>query len=98
MLSSASAVPLPDGTVMVIGGYNGHYLQTNEIFDPVRNRWKKIASDPVPREKAVTVLPSDGTVLVEGGLNPGGFTSVGEIYNPRTDKWANLPPPKSQTP
>lgn len=82
----------------MIDGYHGSYLGTAEIYSPLKNTWTRVASDPVSREKAIAVLLSDGTVLVEGGLNPGGFPSIGEIYNPGTDKWTNLPPPKSQTP
>ncbi|MHB1565008.1 MAG: Kelch repeat-containing protein [Leptospirillum sp.] len=91
-------VTLNDGNVLVIDGYHGKYLKTSEIYSPLKNTWTRVASDPIPREKAITVLLSDGTVLVEGGLNPGGFTSVGEIYNPRTDKWTNLPTPNLPIP
>jgi hypothetical protein len=35
------AALLPDGRVLVAGGYNDGYLKSSEIYDPVKNVWTK---------------------------------------------------------
>jgi WD40 repeat protein len=69
------AVLLPNGKVLLIGGYDGrHYLDSVEIFDPCTRTFAKAGKLTQPRGGAVAVLlPRDGTdggkVLILGGAS-----------------------------
>jgi len=91
---------LTDGTVMVQAN-NEHdwYKLTPDINGSyVNGTWTKLASlapGYSPDAFASAVL-ADGRLLIEGGeYNEGSFafTNQGEIYDPDTNTWANVPPP-----
>ncbi len=76
---SPIAVQLPDGRVLVAGGFGDECPETvgngfscgpilsAEIYDPASNEWSVTASMPQARSAASATLLSDGTVLVVGG-------------------------------
>jgi hypothetical protein len=73
-----SAVLLPDGKVLVLGGHNRYKwdrtsIPSNqaEIYDPVHDSWTLVASMHESRtyHSAALLLP-DGRVLVAGGVDP----------------------------
>lgn len=86
-----SATLLPNGTVLVAGGYDGGRSATAELYDPITGTWTSTGSLPEPfLGHAATLLP-DGTVLVVGGDAPSGGGAVGwahaAVYDPATGTW-----------
>ena len=66
-----TATLLPDGTVLVAGGFNSDgWLRSAELYDPARGRWSRAAPMTTAREGASAVLLGNGRVLVAGGGNP----------------------------
>jgi hypothetical protein len=94
----AVAAPLPDGRVLVAGGfYNDgttyHFLSSAEVFDPATNTFSSagIGSMSVPRTYGVAAPLPDGRVLVGGGAsdlfeNP---LSSAEVFNPATNSFSS---------
>jgi len=81
-----SAVVLPDRTVVAIGGgriREGDPVYAAEVYDPVANSWRTLASGSVPRlYHSFALLLPDGRVLV-GGNNPDGVQDKRiEIFSP----------------
>ncbi|MET1502625.1 kelch repeat-containing protein [Burkholderia sola] len=66
-----TAVSLPDGHVLVTGGFGGkgggRVLASSELYDAESQRWLKTGSMTVPLLAAKAVLLRDGRVLVAGG-------------------------------
>jgi N-acetylneuraminic acid mutarotase len=90
---SHSAVLMPNGKVLVAGGYNGSYLSSAEVYDPVSNTFTGTASMSSARRGAVAVLLSDGRVLTAGGSDANGsYIASAEIYSPETGTWADAAP------
>lgn len=88
-----AAAKLPDGRVLVVGGYvpNGSGpLSSIEIYDPTTNTWS--AGPPMRLARAghtTTSLP-DGRVLVVGGFS--GYAvdrPEAEVYDPATNTWSD---------
>lgn len=77
---NATAVLLPHGKVLVLGGhglhkFNGTSIPSNqaELYDPVLDSWTPMAAMNVPRMyHSVALLLADGRVLVAGGYDPNG--------------------------
>lgn len=77
---NASAVLLPDGKVLIVGGTanfkwqsSGNSAPTNacEIYDPATNRFEVVAELPESRTaRSVALLLADGRVWVGGGVDP----------------------------
>ncbi len=98
---------LTDGSVMVQNqgysesGSRGWWLLTpNGEGSYVHGTWHRIAALPLgygPISFASAVLP-DGRVIIEGGEDNlgavGVFTNRGAIYQPRTNRWSLVGPPK----
>jgi len=89
----AVAAPLPDGRVLVAGGYNddggGHYLTSAETFNPSTNLFSSagIGAMSTPRRGAVAAPLPDGRVLVAGGSYDDGtehFLASAEVFDPAT--------------
>lgn len=89
-----SATLLPDGKVLVVGGYGGqrgsHGLDTAEIYDPSTGRFTETGSLNYGRSMHTATLVQRGKgeylVLIAGGYNddPKVDVRVSEIYVPRT--------------
>jgi hypothetical protein len=83
----ATATLLPNGTVLVAGGYcftqlgSMISLASAEIYDPVAGTWKPAANMLSDRYGHSANLLPDGTVLVAGD------GSGAEIYDPATGIW-----------
>ena len=58
---------LPDGTVLVVGGYDGDVLASTEVYDPALGTWQTSGSLNDARSHHTATLLPDGTVLVVGG-------------------------------
>jgi len=78
--TNVTAVLLPDGTILVIGGQrNGKWnadpgvVLEAEIYDPPNDTWTPTAPMAFPRQyHSIAVLLPDGRVLTAGGVDPAG--------------------------
>jgi len=92
---------LTDGTVMVQSDYENTWykLTPDNTGSYVNGTWSQLATLPsgyVPLYFASAVL-ADGRVVITGGEYNNdnfAFSNQGAIYNPLTDKWSLLKPPK----
>jgi N-acetylneuraminic acid mutarotase len=83
------AVRMGNGKVLIAGGYNDHYLNTAEIFDPVTASFTSTATTAnmvAARAGAAGVLLRSGLVFIAGGYN-GSYLSSAETYNAATGKF-----------
>jgi Kelch motif/Galactose oxidase, central domain len=93
--AGAVAAPLPDGRVLIAGGYHGatNALPSAEVFDPATNSFSAtgIGSMTTSREGGVAAPLPDGRVLIAGGLdNAEAFLSSAEVFNPATNSFSSL--------
>jgi hypothetical protein len=83
-----TAVLLPDGQVVVLGGFSGlNYLQSAERLDPGAERSEPLREMTTPRVAAASVLLPNGEVLVVGGFAGSGYLATAERYDPIADRW-----------
>lgn len=76
-----AAVALPDGRVLVAGGWTGEEATASaEIYDPVTGEWTAVADMNTTRESLMAVPLPDGRVLISGGLDP----APAELFDPAT--------------
>jgi len=90
---SHTATLLPNGKLLVAGGRNNRSgdangaLRSVEIYDPATGKWSDAPPLNVARFDHIALLLRDGTVLVAGGRNVGGYLDSVEIYDPVGAKW-----------
>jgi hypothetical protein len=85
---SGVAVPLLDGTVLVIGGNSNVGEPAAELYDPQTGRWTATAPMVTSEWQVTATRLLDGRVLVtSGGGDPSG-PSIAELYDPSTRSWA----------
>jgi Galactose oxidase, central domain/Kelch motif len=83
-----TATLLPDGTVLVAGGFNRDgWLRSAELYNPARGRWSHVAPMTTAREHASAILLGTGRVLVADGGNPSALRSA-ELYDPSSGRWS----------
>src|SRR5207237_684766 len=84
-----TATRLPDGRVLVAGGYNGSNgtRDSAEIYDPAAGTWSPTGSMAGSREYHTAALLPDGRVLAAGGYN-GSYLASAEIYDPASGTWS----------
>jgi hypothetical protein len=82
-----TATLLPNGKVLVTGGYNGPDLASTELYDPVSGTWAATGSLATSRYAHTATLLLNGKVLVVGGQQY--FTSLtsAELYDPASGTW-----------
>lgn len=87
----AQAAALPDGRVLVLGGWvGGSASATTEIFDP---RTGESLAGPAmlgPRDSATVVVLADGKVLIAGGSDGSGLRADAEIFDPTTSRLTSV--------
>jgi hypothetical protein len=86
----ATATLLPNGSVLIAGGFNTHTgsLDTAEIFDPNTEQFTPLASRlSRGRELFGATTLSDGRVLLSGGLDlwTGHTQNSADLFDPRTN-------------
>jgi phosphatidylserine/phosphatidylglycerophosphate/cardiolipin synthase-like enzyme len=86
-----TATRLPDGRVLVVGGnphdwtFNGPFLASAELFDPMTGTFSATGSLATGRNLHTATLLLDGRVLIVGGndTEPLSLASA-ELYDPKT--------------
>lgn len=94
MISSRSnhtATTLPDGNVMVFGGFGPDDVITGtaEIYFSTSGAWKPLASSS-PRALHTATLLKDGRLMVAGGVDSTGVLNTVKAYDYATNTWADL--------
>lgn len=93
------AVVLGDGTVLAVGDDFGCFpgpavpgSERAERYDPVGDAWVEVASLNKPRKEPATVVRSDGSALVIGGVNDveQAFSSTKD-FAPGASTWVDGP-------
>jgi uncharacterized repeat protein (TIGR01451 family) len=87
---------LTDGTVLALSGDNYYKLTPDSTGSYVNGTWSQLASPNLQRLYDATNVLTDGRVFVLGGEytgpnNTGSWANSGEIYNPVTNSWSNIP-------
>jgi N-acetylneuraminic acid mutarotase len=99
--SGHTATALPDGRVLVTGGFSGDtFIESSEIYDPASGEWSPAAPLAVARGYHTATLLEGGScgancgrVLVAGGTvdvsrgRPFRFSSAAELYDPGSNQW-----------
>ena len=89
---SHTATLLPNGKVLVAGGYSG-IRSSAELYDPATETWAETSPLITSRSGHTATLLTNGDVLVVGGYNVNGDTlSDAELYDPTTGKWTATDP------
>ena len=74
--ADAALVRLPDGTLLITGGYDDERLDSAELYDPDTRAFTRVGPMSRPRTHHAAILLQDGTALIAGD---GPF---GEVYDP----------------
>ena len=89
-----TATLLPDGKVLVAGGYglagkDYHRVLpvSAELYDPISGSWTATAHMITPRLSHTATLLGNGKVLVAGGSGNDGFAAAAELYDPVSGSW-----------
>ncbi|MFZ5876513.1 MAG: kelch repeat-containing protein [Nitrospirota bacterium] len=85
--SEHTATLLPNGRVLVAGGYNSNdgYLASAELYDPATGTFSPTWSMGTARSGPSATMLLNGKVLVIGGVFAGGgYNASAELYDPAT--------------
>jgi hypothetical protein len=82
---------LPNGKVLVAGGYGDTSIASGELYDPASGTWTATGSLATARSSFTATLLSDGEVLVAGGQSVGtsGALASAELYDPASGTWTS---------
>lgn len=78
---------LPDGRVLITGGYNGTFLTSSQLYDPATGTWMPTGSLMAGRSHFTVTRLQNGKVIAVGGSTSTHLSSV-EIYDPATGSWS----------
>jgi hypothetical protein len=88
-----TATLLPNGKVLVAGGYDGDAHSLAELYDPTTGTWTNTGAMTISRYLHRATLLSNGKVLVAGGLDSSFHpTNSAELYDSTTGTWTNTAP------
>ena len=89
---SATAVLLPNGNVLVAGGFDANFLSVGsaEVYNPATNFWSFTSSPMLTptADAAAAVLPN-GQVLLAGGHTAASMLDTAELYDPNSGGWSS---------
>jgi hypothetical protein len=84
---------LPNGQVLVLGGYDGHgpnRIASAELFDPASGTWTNTAPLAIGRTRPTATLLRTGKVLVAAGHDSDTTsTATCELYDTTSTSWTN---------
>jgi len=81
--ASHTATLLPDGRVLIAGGYNGTWLASTEIYDARSGTFTPGPQLTEPRSDHLAITLADGRVLFVGGTSTGyTFLASAEVLDP----------------
>src|SRR5437762_585104 len=84
-----TATVLPNGTVLVVGGYDGtNSLASAELYDPAAGTWSATGSFRIARYYHTATLLPNGTVLVVGGNDGTNSLASAELYDSANGAWS----------
>jgi hypothetical protein len=85
-----TATLLKNGLVLIVGGYNGSYLSTAELYNPATGNFAQVTGMlTTARAFHTATLQFDGQVLIAGGYN-GSYLNSFELFNPSTRTFSVL--------
>jgi subtilisin-like proprotein convertase family protein len=79
-----TATLLPNGKVLIVGGYDGEFQATAELYDPTTGVFTPTGSMSTPRVYHTATLLPNGKVLVVGGQSDSVYHNSAELYDPVT--------------
>jgi N-acetylneuraminic acid mutarotase len=87
--SSHTTTLLPNGLVLVVGGFNGStVISSAQLYDPSTGIWSITGSLNTARQSHTATLLPNGKVLVAGGVGtPFAYLNSAEIYDPASGFW-----------
>jgi hypothetical protein len=90
--ASHAAALLPDGRVLVAGGWDGRRaVASAEIYDPLTDRWSPAGRMTVARASPIAVALAGGHVLVFGGGDGRlGTLASAELFDPATARFSPM--------
>ena len=94
-VSSASAVTLRDGRVLVLGGVDDADQHSALLLDPPKGTWTPTKSSAAPHVSTPGFVLEDGRVFFYGGSYYWSTWRSGEIYDPRTESWSSTAAPRT---
>jgi Galactose oxidase, central domain/Kelch motif len=80
---------LLSGKILVCGGYNGTYLNSCELYDPILRIFTTTGSLGTSRTNHSATLLPNGKVLIAGGHNSSGNLATSELYDPTEGTFSN---------
>jgi N-acetylneuraminic acid mutarotase len=80
-----------NGKIYAIGGFNGGWLNTVEVYDPSSNTWSTAAPMPTARSSLAAAVVN-GEIYAIGGYRSGYLNTV-EVYDPSSNTWSTAPLP-----
>jgi hypothetical protein len=84
-----TAVLLPSGKVLFVGGYvGGEPSTTAEIYDPSLGAFSQTGNLNIARTTVTATVLTNGTVLIAGGVSTVSFPTAAEIYDPTAGTFA----------
>ncbi len=82
---SHTATLLPDGKVLIAGGFNGDYLKSTEVYDPATGLFTPSGEMKIARSGHIAIMLNNGKVLIAGGTGEGWtFLESAELYDPES--------------
>ena len=83
MRAAHTATLLPNGQVLIAGGFSGgqNSLASAETFDPAQEKFASAGNMSVSRSGHTATLLPNGKVLIAGGYN-GDYLASAELYDP----------------
>lgn len=86
-----------NGKIYAIGGYNGSYLNVNEMYDPETDTWTTKTPMPTPRAYFAVATYRNKIYAIAGATSTGSSTLANEVYDIITDTWETSSPLQSNT-